>query len=152
MSVKYKLVLRKDLSKDAGKDDKKYYASVNNSGTFSFDNLCESVASISTASRGDVLVVMDGALTVMKSALLRGEIVQFGELGNFQINFGSKGGQHDGRVQGEPDTETAHRLPSKHAVEKQSGKSECRTYRKRDGAIAGRRFGRRGASGRTVAA
>ena len=90
MSVKYKLVLRKDLSKDAGKDDKKYYASVNNSGTFSFDNLCESVASISTASRGDVLVVMDGALTVMKSALLRGEIVQFGEFGNFQINFGSK--------------------------------------------------------------
>lgn len=91
MSVKYKLVLRKDLSKDAGEDDKKYYASVNNSGTFSFDNLCESVASISTASRGDVLVVMDGVLTVMKSALLRGEVVQFGELGNFQINFGSQG-------------------------------------------------------------
>ena len=91
MSIKYKLVLRKDLSKDAGKDDKKYYASVNNSGTFSFEDLCESVSSISTASRGDVLVVMDGALTVMKSALLRGEIVQFGELGNFQINTGSKG-------------------------------------------------------------
>ncbi len=27
----------------------------------------------------------------MKNALLRGEIVQFGELGNFQINTGSKG-------------------------------------------------------------
>ena len=91
MSIKYKLVLRKDLSKGAAEGDKKYYASVNNNGTFSFDDLCESVSAISTASRGDVLVVMDGALSVMKNALLRGEIVQFGELGNFQINTGSKG-------------------------------------------------------------
>ena len=39
MSIKYKLVLRKDLSKDAEEGDKKYYASVNNNGTFSFDDL-----------------------------------------------------------------------------------------------------------------
>ncbi|WP_075557938.1 HU family DNA-binding protein [Parabacteroides timonensis] len=91
MSVRYKLVLRKDLSKDAPAGAQKYYASVNNNGTLPFKQMCQSIAAYSTASPGDVKVVLDGLMFFMKDALLRGEIVQMGDVGNFQINVGSRG-------------------------------------------------------------
>ncbi|WP_455640535.1 HU family DNA-binding protein [Parabacteroides sp.] len=91
MSVRYKLVLRKDLSKDAPEGAQKYYASVNSNGVMSYKQMCTSIAAYSTASPGDVHVVMDGLLFVLKEALLRGEVVQAGELGNFQLNAGSGG-------------------------------------------------------------
>lgn len=91
MSVRYKLVLRKDLSKDAPEGAQKYYASVNSNGVMSYKQMCTSIAAYSTASPGDVHVVMDGMLFVLKEALLRGEVVQAGELGNFQLNAGSGG-------------------------------------------------------------
>lgn len=91
MSVRYKLVLRKDLSKDAAEGAQKYYASVNSNGMMTFQQTCTAISAYSTASPGDVKVVMDGVLFVLKEALLRGEVVQLGELGNFQINVGSSG-------------------------------------------------------------
>ena len=91
MSVRYKLVLRKDLSKDAPEGAQKYFASINSNGVMSYKQMCTSIAAYSTASPGDVHVVMDGLLFVLKEALLRGEVVQAGELGNFQINAGSGG-------------------------------------------------------------
>lgn len=91
MSVRYKLVLRKDLSKDAPEGAQKYYASVNSNGVMSYKQMCTSIAAYSTASPGDVHVVMDGLLFVLREALLRGEVVQAGELGNFQLNAGSGG-------------------------------------------------------------
>lgn len=91
MSVRYKLVKRKDLSKNAPAGAQKYYASVNNNGTLSFKQMCESVSNYSTASAGDVMVVIDGVLFTMKEALRRGEIVQMGDFGNFQVNVGSGG-------------------------------------------------------------
>ena len=59
MSVKYKLVLKKDLTKGAATDAKRYYASAN--------------------------------VTGMMDALLRGEVVQLGALGNFRLSLGSSG-------------------------------------------------------------
>lgn len=91
MSVRYKLVLRKDLSKDAAEDAQKYYASVNSNGIMTFRQACTAISAYSTASPGDVKVVLDGLLFVLKESLLRGEVVQMGELGNFQINVGSSG-------------------------------------------------------------
>lgn len=91
MSVRYKLVLRKDMSKDAAAGAQKYYASVNSNGTLVYKQMCESIAAYSTASPGDVHLVLDGLLFVMKDSLLRGEIVQMGDFGNFQINVGSSG-------------------------------------------------------------
>ncbi len=91
MSVRYKLVLRKDLSKDAAEGAQKYYASVNSNGIMTFQQTCTAISAYSTASPGDVKVVLDGLLFVLKESLLRGEVVQMGELGNFQINVGSSG-------------------------------------------------------------
>lgn len=91
MSVKYKLVLKKDLTKDAATDAKRYYASANVTGMMDFDTICDVVADRSTASDGDVALVLLGLIRCMREALLRGEVVQLGALGNFRISLGSSG-------------------------------------------------------------
>ena len=58
MSVKYKLVLKKDLTKGATADAKRYYASAPVSGMMDFDSICELIADRSTASDGDVALVV----------------------------------------------------------------------------------------------
>ena len=47
MSVKYKLVLKKDLTKGAAIDAKRYYASANVTGMMDFDTICDVVADLS---------------------------------------------------------------------------------------------------------
>ena len=89
MSVKYKLVLKKDLTKGAAIDAKRYYASANVTGMMDFDTICDVVADRSTASDGDVALVLLGLIRCMQEALLRGEVVQLGALGNFSL--GSSG-------------------------------------------------------------
>lgn len=49
------------------------------------------IADRSTASRGDVQVVVDGLLYILKQRLQKGETVQLGDLGHFQAVIGSKG-------------------------------------------------------------
>lgn len=87
MSVKYKLVLKKDLTKGAATDAKRYYASANVTGMMDFDTICDVVADRSTASDGDVALL----IRCMQEALLRGEVVQLGALGNFRLSLGSSG-------------------------------------------------------------
>ena len=91
MSVKYKLVLKKDLTKGADADAKRYYASANVTGMMDFNTICDVVADRSTASDGDVALVLLGVIRCMQEALLRGETVQMGALGNFRLSIGSAG-------------------------------------------------------------
>lgn len=46
MSVKYKLVLKKDLTKGAATDAKRYYASANVTGMMDFDTICDVVQTV----------------------------------------------------------------------------------------------------------
>ena len=91
MALKYKLIQRKDMSPDAEEGAKKYYGSVSATGTLGFDQICSNIAAYSTASPGDVKLVLDGLVFVASEALLRGEVVQLGELGNFQLKVSSTG-------------------------------------------------------------
>lgn len=91
MSVKYKLILKKDLTKGAAVDAKRYYASAPVSGMMDFDSICELIADRSTASDGDVALVVLGLIRAMEEALLRNEVVQLGRLGNFRLSIGSSG-------------------------------------------------------------
>ena len=78
MPAKYKLVLRKDMRKDAAEGSKLYYASANTTGTCDVYELCDLISAQSTASSGDVKLILD-------------EVVKVGELGSFQLQFGSTG-------------------------------------------------------------
>ena len=86
MALQFHLVQRKNLSKnvEVGKE-KLYYAQTRATGTCSFDELCEIVAESSTASSGDVKVVIDRVIKFLLLFLARGEVVQCGELGTFQL-------------------------------------------------------------------
>lgn len=66
MSVKYKLVLKKDLTKGAAADAKRYYASANVTGMMDFDTICDVVADRSTASDGDVALVLLGLIVACR--------------------------------------------------------------------------------------
>ena len=89
MPIKYRLVLRKDMTKGAAAGSKLYYAVNKSTGTCDFEELCDQIADRSTASRGDVQVVVDGLLYILKQRLQKGETVQLGDL--VQAVIGSKG-------------------------------------------------------------
>ena len=89
MALQFHLVQRKNLSKnvEVGKE-KLYYAQTRATGTCSFDEI---VAESSTASSGDVKVVIDRVIKFLLLFLARGEVVQCGELGTFQLLQTSSG-------------------------------------------------------------
>ena len=92
MAVQYHLVLRKNLSKNVEEGKEKlYYAQTRATGTCTFDELCNLVAQSSTASSGDVKVVIDRLIEFLLLFLARGEVVQCGEFGTFQLVQTSSG-------------------------------------------------------------
>ena len=54
MSAKYKLVKRKDFSKDAPEDAIKYFAQLVNNGTVGFEEICGDVAEETALTSADV--------------------------------------------------------------------------------------------------
>lgn len=91
MSIKYRLVKRKNMSRDAGADEKLVYAQARTSGELTFEMLCKQIAAQSTASFGDVELVIRGMVSVATEALLRGESVSLGALGRLRVSLGSQG-------------------------------------------------------------
>lgn len=87
----YRLVARKDLSKDAPADSKKIYAVSSSTGMCNLPILCDLIADRSAATSGDVKLVLDGLLFVIKQKLVDGQTVQLGEIGYLQAVLGSKG-------------------------------------------------------------
>ena len=71
------------MTKGAAAGSKLYYAVNKSTGTCDFEELCDQIADRSTASRGDVQVVVDGLLYILKQRLQKGETVQLGE-GSFE--------------------------------------------------------------------
>ena len=92
MAVKYHLVLRKNLSREVEPGQEQlYYAQTRATRTCTFEELCDLIAESSTASSGDVKLVTDRLTKFLAKSLERGEVVQFGELGNFQLLLSSSG-------------------------------------------------------------
>lgn len=91
MSAKYRLVQRKDFSKDAPKDAKKYFAQLVNNGTVSFEEFCNDVAEETALTSGDVKSCIDRAARMVAKHVKEGRLVQMGELGSFLLAGGSKG-------------------------------------------------------------
>ena len=91
MALKFRIVQRPDMTKGAAEGTKKYYGSISATGTMSLDQICSEISSSSTASPGDVKLVLDGLVEKASNALLRGEVVQLGDLGNFQLKMSSQG-------------------------------------------------------------
>ena len=91
MSVKFKLIDRRNLGKDANEVPRKLYAQVVNNGSVAFDELCSSIAENCTLTSADVKAVLDRMNYELDRNLRAGRIIQFGELGNFRMAIGSTG-------------------------------------------------------------
>lgn len=91
MALNFHLVQRPDMHKDAAEGSKLYYAQTRSLKKLDFDKLCELIAVRSTAFVGDVMLVIEGLLSVMEERLEEGDIVQMGRLGSFRMVAGSKG-------------------------------------------------------------
>jgi len=91
MPLKYHLVRRRNMAKDAPEGSTLLYGQIRAGRRISFDRLCSEVSRISTASRGDVQLVIATMLDTMNDHLAEGDIIQMGELGNFRFSAGSKG-------------------------------------------------------------
>lgn len=91
MPLKYRLVKRPDMRKDATAGSKLFYAQIRTQNKISFKKLCELVSGYCTAKKGEVELVIDGLIYVLKEELEAGNVIQMGEFGNFRMVAGSKG-------------------------------------------------------------
>lgn len=91
MPIRYKLVQRKDFTKDAPKDGKRYYAQLVSNGTVSLEELCESIAEETAMTSADVKSIFDRLPRILRRHLSEGRNVQMGELGSIRPTLGSQG-------------------------------------------------------------
>ena len=76
------------MTKGAAADAKLFYAASSSNGMCDLASLCEIIADRSAATAGDVKLVLDGLLFVVKQKLQDGQTI---DLGYFQAVLGSKG-------------------------------------------------------------
>jgi predicted histone-like DNA-binding protein len=91
MAIKYKLVSRPNLGKDAATNPTKVYAQTVTNGYVHFDEFCEDIAEASALTSADVKAMLDRMNYMLQKNLKAGRIVQIGELGNFRMTLGSTG-------------------------------------------------------------
>lgn len=94
MSVKYRLIKRKNLGEDKGTVPEKMYVQPVYSDLVSFDEILQDIVEAGIPSN-QVKGVADRMNHLIKKNLAAGRRVQFGELGNFRYGVGSVGGKPD---------------------------------------------------------
>lgn len=90
MSIKFRLVKRKNLGKDNATNPQKMYAQPIYSDLVSFEELLGEIAESGIPSN-QVKGVTDRMNHLFRKHLAAGRRVQFGEFGNFRYGFGSPG-------------------------------------------------------------
>lgn len=91
MAINYQFVKHRDMRLNAPEGQMVYYAQTFTSGRTSFNELAEFVAGHCSMSRGDVMNVFDAIIFFLKMLLLKGDVVELGELGNFRLTAGASG-------------------------------------------------------------
>lgn len=91
MALKYRIVLKKDMSKGAALGAQLFYGQIRSMEKTDFKKLCELVSGYCTAKRGEVELVIDGLIYVLKMLLESGNVIQMGGFGNFRMVAGCKG-------------------------------------------------------------
>ena len=79
------------MSKDAASGATLYHAQTSITKKLTLNKICTRIENICTASRGEIILVLDGLIKVMNEALSDGESVHLGEFGSFRMVAGSKG-------------------------------------------------------------
>ena len=91
MALSYSLIKCRNMEKDAPVGSKLVYGSTRATSRMDLNKLCDAIAAHSTASRGDVMLVLEGLIYEMCSKLTEGYSISLGTFGTFRITNGSKG-------------------------------------------------------------
>ncbi|MCD8178771.1 MAG: HU family DNA-binding protein [Tannerellaceae bacterium] len=90
MALNYRIIPRKIMAgEDAGKT--KYYGQVVRSKLVPYKQLCQQLMVQSSATRGDVSLILDNLVDTILVHLENGHSVQLGDLGTFRMSAGSYG-------------------------------------------------------------
>lgn len=90
MPVKFKVV-EKGQPGVAGGGEKKFYASVVNSGEVTLEQLTTAIEKISTVNGADIRAVLYALVDVSIDYLANGQIVRVGDLGSLRMSISSEG-------------------------------------------------------------
>ena len=96
MSVKFKVLERRnpsDMDLPA-----KYYAKAVTHEVIGIDELCELIAEQSTVSETDVLAVLNSLEKNVIRQIKKGNLIQLGRLGSFQLSLNSAGSEQEEQV------------------------------------------------------
>ena len=85
MALIYTLVKRRDMSKGALEGAQLYYAQTSVTKRLDLNTICARIEMYCTASRGEIILVLDGLIKVMNEALAEGESIHLGEFGSFSM-------------------------------------------------------------------
>lgn len=96
MSVFYKVVRRRN-PQDSEMPDK-FYAKNVAMGEITVGKLTERIARISTASRGDIFLVLTALVDEVADCLENGQTVRLGELGSMRLSVSSSGEEELSKV------------------------------------------------------
>ncbi|MCC8143400.1 MAG: hypothetical protein LUD02_05540 [Tannerellaceae bacterium] len=91
MALKYHLVRRLDMRKDAVEGSTLLYGQVRANERVKLRSLCELLSGYTSATAGDVLCVIKGLIFHMKQHLANGNTIHLGEFGSFRVSVGSSG-------------------------------------------------------------
>jgi len=70
---------------------RKYYVSTQSAGEVTLETLSEAISEKCTLTEPDVLAVLSALTNEMKTHLMNGKIVRFGNFGSFQLSLNSTG-------------------------------------------------------------
>ena len=85
-------VIEKSVPQQDGTRVKKWYAQQITMGRSTLEMICESVAEATTITEADARAVIFQLVKEIRNRLIAGQIVELGELGNFQLTILSNGG------------------------------------------------------------
>ncbi len=90
MAIFYHLVKRPvPFGEEAGQE--KYFAQVRIGEVVTLEKLCDQVAELSSATNGDVRLIINRMVSGLCDYLEGGYIFQMGQFGNFRLSAGSEG-------------------------------------------------------------
>lgn len=89
MAVKF--CVYKQIHDVSGKNDEIYYAKAQSSGEIGFEEICDKISDRSSATKGDVMLVLDGCINIIKEAIKDGQIVRLGDFGSLSLTISSEG-------------------------------------------------------------
>lgn len=89
--LKYRLVERKNLSKDAEPDSTLFYPVLDSNGRVSFDDLCSEIAEQGSLTSGDIKNCVDRLIHAAAMHLKEGRSVDMGDFGSLCVFLRSSG-------------------------------------------------------------